>query len=631
MEISRRDAASVGLIGLGFACALLYQGAGINFAVLIYSTGFLLAAVAMSFLTRAQHVHWCLISSLLVGYVVYLLVALYWSSLPENSVIESWLLASVALVFLAVSQQGKASWSVLCVLITAVGLVSAVWGLAEFIATRHRANGPIIDPSAWGISMNMLFFFVLASYLRLDHPPGQRFLHEAALAVFSAASFAAYSRVGTVIWFVAMFCMTLISLLWVSGSKQLKRKILTGAVIGLVCFSLVHGYAGQTEASHSEGYTVNLEEKGWSQRFAIWEAAWRLYLDNPWLGTGVGTFKVNYPQYRTPGDLHTIGNYAHNDYLQLLVEGGPLLLFFTCLVGAVVAWSWFRNIAFIFDKQHRDNAIESIGLSIAVATAYAHALMSFSLLQLPVQILIGMMLARLVLANQLTKSYDVPLRRSSRIMLLAVLILPFSVLYLDGMSYSIVYKQSGLPLVKSIQSDEASTFNAVSYLARIRPGNSVNHLALATLYRKSMDSKHDVAAKKTLGIAAALEYEAALEHNPWRYMTRIYFAELLRENPHIYEELPHLPAPDVLLKRAIERAPVYLEPYLAMAEHMRRGGRHREAYVMLKERALPWINLPIGNPATSRQRLLVQLKDLATNFGDAEMLELVYQEAQNSS
>jgi len=601
---------------------MLYRGAAEDFDLLIYCVACQLAAIGITFLRRDQSVCWCWLSTALAIYVCYLVVATSWSSLPENSLIESWLLVSLVLVFFCVSQMRETAWKLLFVLVVAIGLISAIWGLSEFTSTGQRANGPVIDPSAWGISMNLLFFFVLSSYLRSDHPKAHRFAHEAALAAYAAASFAAYSRVGTVVWFVAVFLLTALSLFRHSSLRQVRMKILKVALIGLVCFSLVHSYAGQTEASHSEGYTVNFDEKGWQQRFAIWRSAWKLYTDNPWYGIGVGTFKVNYPQYRTTGDLHTIGNYVHNDYLQLLVEGGPVLLFYALLVAAAVAWICIANLNEESDKR-REVAIESLVLGVAIATVFAHALMSFALLQLAIQIVIGLMLARLVTINLWGRSYDVVLTRSTQVLFILVLTLPFCLLYLDGMSYNIVYKKSGLPFSRFIRQDQRLYFEVISSLAKIRPGNSVNRVALATLYRMNMDRENRELARRSLGVTAALEYEAALAHNPWRYMTHIYLAELLRENQQLYEELPHLPEPARLLSEAIQRAPVYLEPYLAMAEHLRRIGLHRDAYMLLKEQAFVWINLPVGNRSNSRMRVLVQLKELAAKFGDTEMLERI--------
>jgi O-antigen ligase len=69
------------------------------------------------------------------------------------------------------------------------------------------------------------------------------------------------------------------------------------------------------------------------RRMGIVADSWRIFLDQPWLGTGLGTFEAVYPRYETQYDGKIV-NHAHNDYAELLVETG--------LFGAICA------LAFLF-------------------------------------------------------------------------------------------------------------------------------------------------------------------------------------------------------------------------------------------------------------------------------------------
>jgi O-antigen ligase len=61
----------------------------------------------------------------------------------------------------------------------------------------------------------------------------------------------------------------------------------------------------------------------WS-RFDVWKDAWTIFQAFPWLGTGLNTFGAAMTFYQTSQlDVHTIE--AHNDYVQLLSEGGLAL------------------------------------------------------------------------------------------------------------------------------------------------------------------------------------------------------------------------------------------------------------------------------------------------------------------
>ncbi|MFH1784625.1 MAG: tetratricopeptide repeat protein [bacterium] len=66
-----------------------------------------------------------------------------------------------------------------------------------------------------------------------------------------------------------------------------------------------------------------------SQRFLIWEVARDMFVDNPVLGIGWGTFELFYPGYQGKylesekyGSLKTHANRAHNEILQFLSETG---------------------------------------------------------------------------------------------------------------------------------------------------------------------------------------------------------------------------------------------------------------------------------------------------------------------
>jgi len=78
-------------------------------------------------------------------------------------------------------------------------------------------------------------------------------------------------------------------------------------------------------------------------RVKVWEKSWELFRENPVWGTGLGSFSLRYPAVRAKTETTTAGNFAHNDYLQLLIELGwvgtlcflllPLSVFVFCFLG----------------------------------------------------------------------------------------------------------------------------------------------------------------------------------------------------------------------------------------------------------------------------------------------------------
>ncbi|MBI4423083.1 MAG: tetratricopeptide repeat protein [Elusimicrobia bacterium] len=79
----------------------------------------------------------------------------------------------------------------------------------------------------------------------------------------------------------------------------------------------------------------------------IWQGTVRLWLDQPWLGCGLGRYHIEFPAYASAAlrklwpQERVIVNFAHNEYLQVLAETG---LAGAAAVGAVLAafgrWAW---------------------------------------------------------------------------------------------------------------------------------------------------------------------------------------------------------------------------------------------------------------------------------------------------
>jgi O-antigen ligase len=87
-----------------------------------------------------------------------------------------------------------------------------------------------------------------------------------------------------------------------------------------------------------EGLLDRLETAGSGPgRLTIWKETMPLVADFWLTGTGVGTYGTAMLHYQVtrPG---TLFNQAHNEYLQLVAEGGMLL----ALAGVMAAWSWVR-------------------------------------------------------------------------------------------------------------------------------------------------------------------------------------------------------------------------------------------------------------------------------------------------
>jgi len=94
-----------------------------------------------------------------------------------------------------------------------------------------------------------------------------------------------------------------------------------------------------------------------SGRLGIWGDTWTMVRRFPLVGTGLNTFGTATIFYQTV-DLQKHFAQAHNDYLQLLAEGGALVFVPATLAVAAVAWTIRRRL--------REESVDSSGYWIRI-------------------------------------------------------------------------------------------------------------------------------------------------------------------------------------------------------------------------------------------------------------------------
>lgn len=124
-------------------------------------------------------------------------------------------------------------------------------------------------------------------------------------------------------------------------------------------------------------------------RFMMWKSAALIFADHPFLGTGIGTFFLYYPEFRNPWD-DSAGYMAHNDLIQFATEMGflaPLLAL--GIVGFVV----FTTLAKLKTLQDQDSRLNLLIPFSAFVLLAGHSLVNFNFYILPSLMIIGLMLA----------------------------------------------------------------------------------------------------------------------------------------------------------------------------------------------------------------------------------------------
>ena len=83
-----------------------------------------------------------------------------------------------------------------------------------------------------------------------------------------------------------------------------------------------------------------------THRLAMWQTAWRMFVDRPFLGQGLNTFMANYERFKAPHGVDGIW-YAHNCYLQIAAETGIIGILSFLWMGAkmvIVSLKSWRDI-----------------------------------------------------------------------------------------------------------------------------------------------------------------------------------------------------------------------------------------------------------------------------------------------
>ncbi len=281
------------------------------------------------------------------------------------------------------------------------------WAAYQYVEWEHigmslaglRPYGPLMDTNSFSAWMNLLFFPALLLWLE-SRPENERWARLAfwggwaLLALILITDFSTDSRGGLLSW----LC-TWPWVLWLYWKRPgYGRRI--GLVLGMALliflgfqvsrgFDLVHHLA-PSFIDHNTS-TVS--------RWLMWKATWTMYLQHPWLGSGFGSYFLWYPHFRSVHELGSAGTYAHNDYLQFLMEGGPLALAFLLALAGGLFLGLFRTIRALRNQASSLSAdslrkAEAVGLLLGVFAITGHALGNFIFYNTPLGLLTGLFLAR---------------------------------------------------------------------------------------------------------------------------------------------------------------------------------------------------------------------------------------------
>src|SRR6266704_3012518 len=216
------------------------------------------------------------------------------------------------------------------------------------------------------------------------------------------ALFLSASRGGIVSFGVESAVLALAVILQRTKGKQL----LAGAAVLLLALLMV-SWLGVGQILQRFSSLQSLETTA-GKRASMRRDTWRIFLDHPVAGTGLGTLQIVYPPYETLYDGKIV-NHTHNDYLEALAETG--LLGGLCCAWFVVA---LLRVSFKRLRQLGNSFAGVLQLSGLVAASgfLVHSLVDFNL-HIPSNAFLFFLMAHLatVEIQQITSASTAPAQR----------------------------------------------------------------------------------------------------------------------------------------------------------------------------------------------------------------------------
>ena len=267
----------------------------------------------------------------MVGFLLVVLAQLLFSTSasPFNTHQEfTLLLADVIMVFLAVQAfRTLEDWRGFVWFVMIFGFVVSVFGILQHLTFNGKLYwfremhyggipfGPYVNRNHFA-GFAELFIPMSLVPLMLGKVRRERWFIVGLFAVVSIGSmFLAASRGGI----VSLAVEVVVVVMWMSLRRMGPKQMLAGAGVLIAALVMV-SWLGVKEISQRFSSMKAMEVSS-GKRASMRRDTWRIFVEHPWVGTGLGTLQIVFPPYETLYDGRIV-NHAHNDYLEALAETG---------------------------------------------------------------------------------------------------------------------------------------------------------------------------------------------------------------------------------------------------------------------------------------------------------------------
>lgn len=291
--------------------------------------------------------------------------------------------------FFLVAQNSVAEWlwQNLLRILWVLGLICAVYALMQLLVRNAMPTGFFASKNTAAAFLMMVNLLLMGKFFSLNHhelieiTPSKvhKSLHRASLLIsiyiIAFALFAALSR-GVILCFIFF---TVLEIALSRHAIKIKTIFQLSAVLVLALITL---YLLAQPAIHHR-LDLLAHEKS---RLVIWQGAWHLWQITPWYGLGIFNFKQYYPAFSLPGDGSNL-EYAHNDFLQILIETGvPGVVI---LLGVMVTFVVYLSRYLKKENKNPTSCIQAMACFAALGALICHSIIDFNFYVFPMNLLMG--------------------------------------------------------------------------------------------------------------------------------------------------------------------------------------------------------------------------------------------------
>jgi O-antigen ligase len=299
---------------------------------------------------------------------------------------------------------------ILAYFLTLFGLTLAVFAMIQHFTWEGKmywfrsvasagagTGGPFVNRNHFAGYMEMLIPIPLALALSRAVRSEARLFFGFAAAIMSMALIASLSRGGLVSLFAGLLFLGVMTLSRKRSSSHVDGESRSGLRAALVIIAMLVAIAAGVvwigadfdvmKRLAQDPITTDLA----TDRRGVWRDTLTMFRANPIVGIGLGAFETVYPVYGR-GDGSLLIQFAHNDYLQVLSDGG-------ILGGAIALWFLLviaRGMAQAAKASNHFLRALGVGSAAGIFALLVHSVFDFNL-QIPSNALLFLVLSAIVM------------------------------------------------------------------------------------------------------------------------------------------------------------------------------------------------------------------------------------------